>query len=284
MAERGAAFLAALLSLGVGTAVAEGAPASAPAPFVWRQQPNTVFAVGESIVYAIKYGIVPAGTARLDVRPEESINGRSAYRLECVARSNAAMDAVFKVRDRNQSWMDRESLCSLRFRQDMREGLFKRKVETAYDPTTGRFLYRKWRKGKEFVYDGPSPTYMQDVLSSLYFIRTRDLVVGESVLVDANSGSNNWTLRVGVVARETVEVPAGRFVCLKLEPVLAGDGLFRSKGRLEVWVTDDARRVPVLLRSRVTVGAFDAEMTEYTPGGGEVPTIAGATSVQTLRP
>lgn len=284
MAERGAAVLAALLFLGLGTAAAEGAPAAAPAPFVWRQKPNTVFAVGESIVYAIKYGIVPAGTARLDVRAEEKINGRSAYRLECVARSNAAMDAVFKVRDRNESWLDRESLCSLRFRQDMREGLFKRKVETAYDPATGRFLYRKWRKGKEFVYDGPSPTYTQDVLSSLYYLRTCDLVVGESVLVDANSGSNNWTLRVHVIARETVEVPAGRFVCLKLEPVLAGDGLFRSKGRLEVWVTADARRVPVLLRSRVTVGAFDAEMAEYTPGGGEVPTVAGATSVQTLRP
>lgn len=284
MAERGAAVLAALLFLGLGTAAAEGAPAAAPAPFVWRQKPNTVFAVGESIVYAIKYGIVPAGTARLDVRAEEKINGRSAYRLECVARSNAAMDAVFKVRDRNESWLDRESLCSLRFRQDMREGLFKRKVETAYDPVTGRFLYRKWRKGKEFVYDGPSPTYTQDVLSSLYYIRTCDLIVGESVLVDANSGSNNWTLRVHVIARETVEVPAGRFVCLKLEPVLAGDGLFRSKGRLEVWVTADARRVPVLLRSRVTVGAFDAEMAEYTPGGGEVPTVAGATSVQTLRP
>lgn len=284
MVERGAAVLAALLFLGLGTAAAEGAPAAAPAPFVWRQKPNTVFAVGESIVYAIKYGIVPAGTARLDVRAEEKINGRSAYRLECVARSNAAMDAVFKVRDRNESWLDRESLCSLRFRQDMREGLFKRKVETAYDPVTGRFLYRKWRKGKEFVYDGPSPTYTQDVLSSLYYIRTCDLIVGESVLVDANSGSNNWTLRVHVIARETVEVPAGRFVCLKLEPVLAGDGLFRSKGRLEVWVTADARRVPVLLRSRVTVGAFDAEMAEYTPGGGEVPTVAGATSVQTLRP
>ena len=282
MVERGAAFFAALLLLGAGAAAAEETPA--PPAFVWRQKPNTVFTVGESIVYAIKYGIVPAGTARLDVRAEETIKGRPAFRIECVARSNAAMDAVFKVRDRNESWMDRESLCSLRFRQDMREGLFKRKVETVYDPVTGRFLYRKWRKGKEFVYDGPSPTYIQDVLSSLYYIRTCELKVGESVLLDANSGSNNWTLRVNVIARETVEVPAGRFVCLKLEPVLAGDGLFRSKGRLEVWVTEDARRVPVLLRSRVTVGAFDAEMTEYTPGGGEVPTFAGATSVQTLRP
>lgn len=277
MRDRRAAAFAAL-------ALLVGSAAGNDGPFAWRRAPNTAFASGESILYAIKYGPVTAGTATLEVVEETDVNGRAAYRVVSLARTNAAMDAVYKVRDRTESWIDRESLCSLRFHQNLREGFYKRRVETEYDHPAGRFLYRKWRKGRETEYDGPSVPFVQDVLSSLYYLRTLPLEVGASHVLPTNSGRGHGVLRVDVLARETVEVPFGRFVCFKVEPRVEGDGLFRASGKLEVWLTDDARRVPVLLRSRVAVGAFDAELTDYTPGGEEVPTQVGVTTVRTLRP
>jgi hypothetical protein len=234
--------------------------------FQWRHEPVSPPAVGESILYVIKYGFLSAGSATLEVTSTVTVSGRTAYHVLSEARTNAAMDAFFKVRDKNESWVDAQSLCSLRFRQDLREGKTTRRVETVFDQPEQRFLHRKWKNGKESSRDGSAPPFVQDVLSALTYIRTRPLEVGGEVAVDANSGGVTWPLVVRVRRRESIRVPAGRFQCLRLEPVLAGEGIFQAKGRREVWVTEDIPHVPVLLRSKVKVGSFDAEMKDYRPG------------------
>jgi len=240
----------------------------APSTFSWRQVPNTAFGVGESIRYTIKYGFVAAGTATLEVKEIQPLAGRSAFYILSKAKTNKATDLVFKVRDKNASWMDTESLCSLQFYQQIREGLYRKETRTAYDHPTGKFTYWKKRKGKEKVQEGDVPPFVQDVLSSLYYIRTQSLEVGKDYTLEANSGGKSWPLKVTVKKVEKVRVPAGKFECLHIEPILAGDGIFQQQGKLEVWVTNDSRRIPVLLRSRVMVGAFDAEMAEYAAGTG----------------
>lgn len=240
----------------------EPAVSTAPAfAFQWRTEPAPPFAVGESILYVIKYGVIHAGFATLEVKSTETVSGRLAYKVISEARTNKTMDVLFKVRDLNESWIDAESLCSLQFRQDIREGRYTRRVETTYDHPNRRFLYKKWRKGKETVHEGAIPPFVQDVLSSLYYIRTQPLEVGKNFTLDANSGAATWPLSVHVLRKETVKVPAGRFDCYRLEPILAGDGIFQASGKLEVWVTEAPPHTPVLLRSKVMVGAFDAEMT-----------------------
>jgi hypothetical protein len=282
--SRRALLVAALGGCLSGVRAAEPMPAASPvlstAPaaiaFAWRTEAQTAFAPGETIRYVIKYGILPSGVATLEIRSTDTVRGRPVYYLHSEARTNKTIDAFFKVRDKNESWMDVQSLASLRFRQSMREGGYMREVETDYDHAARSFTYRKRRKGKETVVEGPIPPFVQDVLSSLYFIRTRPLVVGQTYTLDANSGAVNWPLRVHVLRKEKVRVPAGVFQCLRLDPILAGEGIFQAKGKLLVWVTDDERRVPVLLRSKVAVGAFDAEMREYIPGGSPAAAVLPA--------
>jgi hypothetical protein len=262
-------LLAGFLGTGLALRAEEPLPLGSTAPpvaFEWRREPASPFRVGESILYVIKYGFVSAGHATMEVRSTETVQGRPAFHLVSEARTNKTMDVIYKVRDRNESWMDVESLCSLRFAQDIREGGYTRRVDTTFDHPSRRFVYRKWRKGRETVHEGAIPAFVQDVLSSLYYIRARPLAVGERHTFDANSGASTWPLVVHVRGQESVKVPAGKFDCFQLEPVLAGEGIFQSKGKLTVWVTADERRAPVLLRSKVAVGAFDAEMTEYRAG------------------
>jgi hypothetical protein len=257
--SRAARLAGTLALLAASTAVADPG-------FTWRKEPNGAFRVGESILYVVKYGFIPAGHATLEVTHEEPVDGRPAYYILSRARTNKAMDIVFKVRDKNESWMDKESLCSVGFGQRIREGLYRRENRTRYDHASARFTYVRRRKGKEHTLDGGMPAFVQDVLSSLYFIRTRDLEVGRDYSLDANSAGKTWPLVVHVKRLVRIKVPAGRFECYHIEPILAGEGIFQQQGRLEVWLTKDARKVPVLLRSRVLVGAFDAEMTHYEPG------------------
>jgi len=63
-----------------------------------------------------------------------------------------------------------------------------------------------------------------------------------------------------VHGREKVEVPAGSFSCLIIEPVLKGEGLFQQKGRLRIWVTDDERKLPVLMKTEILIGTIDVKL------------------------
>lgn len=262
-------WIVVLIFLGLGPTVHGDDVRSSSAPafaFQWREEERPPFGVGETIRYTIKYGIVNAGFATLEIVSTETVAGRTAYHVVSHARTNKTMDVFFKVRDVNESWIDTQSLCSLQFRQDIKEGRYTRRVETSYDHPARHSIYKKWRKGNESVVEGPIPPFVHDVLSSLYFIRTQPLEVGNDFALDANSGAATWPLSVHVLSRETVRVPAGRYNCFRLEPILAGDGIFQASGRLEVWVTEESPHIPVLLRSKVLVGAFDAEMTEYAKG------------------
>ncbi len=254
-------LLAAALVFGAGLVRAEDRA------FEWRQLPNRAFRVGETIKYSLKYGVVLAGRASLEVKEIETLDGRRAYHIVSHARTNKTLDQAFMVRDSNDSWMDVESLCSLQFMQNIREGGYKKWTLTRVNQPRGTFTYHGKGKTRDDVKEGEAPPFVQDVLSSLYYVRSLDLKTGEEHRMDAASGGAVWPLKVTVKGVERVEVPAGSFECFRVEPVLAGEGLFQNKGKLEVWLTKDKRKIPVLLRSEVAVGAFEAQMREYSVFG-----------------
>ncbi len=115
----------------------------------------------------------------------------------------------------------------------------------------------------------------QDVLSAFYFVRSQALVPGMMLIVPNHTDGKNYPLQVRVLRRETVTVPAGRFTCVVVEPLLKSAGLFKQEGNLTIWLTDDARRMPVLMKSKVAVGSIAAELESFTPGaigrGGATP-------------
>jgi hypothetical protein len=106
------------------------------------------------------------------------------------------------------------------------------------------------------------PPFVQDVLSALYYVRTLNLVVGKSIFIDNHAEKKIYPLEVKVYKKEKVEVPAGKFNCWKVEPFLKSTGIFRQEGRLIVWLTDDSRKLPVLMKSKVTIGSISVRLQE----------------------
>jgi hypothetical protein len=72
---------------------------------------------------------------------------------------------------------------------------------------------------------------------------------------------------VKVIGKEKVTVPAGTFDCFVIEPIMEAGGLFKNSGKLTIWITDDNRRIPVLMKSKIPVGSIDAVLQEFRPGG-----------------
>lgn len=223
-----------------------------------RTLTNDAFGPGESLEFSIGYGLVEAGTARMEVKDAVTIDGRPTLRIVSTATSNRFFDGLYRVRDTVTTWMDAEGLFPWRFEQDQREGDYLRHQEIRFDPVLSQAFFRDEK------FD--TPQYVQDILSAFYFVRTFPLAPGDTLELPHWSERKYYTLRVVVHEVEKIKTEAGAFECLKLEPMLASDGLFRHEGKVFIWVTNDRLHMPVLVRSRLMVGAIEAELVAYRLG------------------
>ena len=209
------------------------------------------FEVGEKLTFAVKFGFIKAGIATMEVRDVVDFNGRRCYRLISEARSTMPFSLFFEVRDHVESLMDSAYLYSVRYEKRLKEGSYQKNEVVLFDQDRHLALYPD---GVEI----PTPDGVQDVLSSLYYVRTLNLRVGESVFIKNHADRKNYPLEVKVLRVETVEVPAGRFECFVVEPILKASGIFQHKGRLTVWLTKNPPHFPVMMKSKIVIGSISA--------------------------
>jgi hypothetical protein len=217
------------------------------------------FRRGEKLRFSVQYGFIKAGTAWLEVPDVKDFNGHQVYTLVARAESNKFFSAFYKVRNRIESYWDRDGLYSVRYAENRREGGYRAKNEIVFDHSRHEARYEN---GTTY----PVPPNVQDALSSFYYTRFQALPLGGSIVFDYHASRKSQPMEVKVIGRERVTTPAGTFDCVAIEPVLKAGGIFKNKGRLVVWLTDDERRMPVLMRSKVMIGSISVVLQEVTPG------------------
>jgi hypothetical protein len=82
--------------------------------------------------------------------------------------------------------------------------------------------------------------------------------------MDAVSGKKKYKLKVLCHRRQTITVPAGRFKTIVVEPKVVGVGLFKAKGKLTIWLSDDAHHMPIKMSSKIPVGSISANLVKTT--------------------
>lgn len=214
---------------------------------------------GESLRFSVNYGFINAGAAYLEVPGVKEWNGHPVYLLIARAESNKFFSRIYKVRNRIESFWDSTGHFSRRYTESRREGKHRAQNEIVFDYTKQQARYQD---GETF----PIPHEVQDALSSFYFTRTQALPLGGSVFFDYHASHKSVPLEVKVLGRDRVETPAGTFSCVVVEPILKAGGIFKSKGRLVIWLTDDERRMPVLMKSKVMIGSISATLVEAKSG------------------
>ena len=188
---------------------------------------------------------VAGGELTLSAQRAE-LHGHPAYKLELSAVSNDFLSKLFLVRDYLASWVEPTTLKSLRFEKHTVEGKRVKDEMTEFDYAAG--VARQ--DGKEY----PLGDATLDSLSSVYYLRTVPL--DRPVDLAVFSGDAAGTLRVGVQAREKIQTPAGTFDTIRVEPTSTGQSLIGKGKNLLLWLTDDARKMPVQLKTRLKVGTL----------------------------
>lgn len=225
---------------------------------------NHAFFPGEKLTYEISWSkVVTAGIAVMEVKSKTREDHAQAYQLVSSTRSVGMVDAFYPVRDSVESIMDAEELYSMSFMLRESHGKKRRERDMVFDHDTR--TVRVIKNGS--VETHTVPERVQDALSSLYYVRTRaDLVVGKSIIVDVHDNGKNWSIEIQALAKEEIKTPAGKFSTIKIRTYPKYEGVFMHKGEIVFWVTDDTRRIPVLMKSKISIGAIVATLTEVKEG------------------
>jgi hypothetical protein len=214
--------------------------------------------LGERLEYEVRFGKLRVGQGHMAIDSVTTIRGREAYHVEFRVKGRMVW---YKVNDLMESWIDTRTLSSLRFAKDQEEG--RREKEISYDIFPERSTYDLLGDDEGEV---PSVSQPLDDGSFLYFVRTLPLRDGDSYEFHRYFRPDRNPVRIRVLRRETITVPAGTFRAIVVQPSIKAKGIFSEGGHAEVWLSDDADRVILQMKSSLPVGSLNLYLKSRTPG------------------
>jgi len=233
------------------------------------------FEPGERLEYVLKWAGIAAGDSVMEIVEGEYIDGAYVYRVISRARSRSLVDLIYKVRNRYETHIHPSDSLTRRYVFNMKEGGKKEKRLLIFEPENLSVTRILQKKGNTQSQDYEILPQTHDNLSALYALRNESLQVGDSVTYRVFESRKNWELVIDVIAAEELQVKAGRFRTVVVHPKLKFEGIFRRKGELHIYMTDDQWHIPVLMKSKVKIGSIDAELVRFTLGGEDkvIPSI-----------
>ncbi len=206
------------------------------------------FSIGETLEFDLKVNIIKAGHAKLQVIGEEIVDENQTYHIKYTVKSNRYVDRLFYVRDQVDSWLDKNGLFTHRLMKNIREGSYRYKLEAKMNYIDSTLT----SEDEVFQIDSE----IRDPFSLFYYLRSIPLKVGQKLSFKTFDNGQFVDFHIIVHRKENVRVPAGRFRCLVIEPYRKGKTLFKQKGDMRIWLTDDERRLPVKIETKATFGSM----------------------------
>lgn len=244
---RGALLVALLGAAPPARAVVAQSPS--PEPRSW---------VGERLQYDAKFGFISIGGAELSVAGIDTVRGDSALHIRFVIRGG---NMLYSLHDEWDSWVGLADFTSRRFIQNQEEG--NRQTRNAYEIYPDSGYYR--REGVDSLF--PTSPQPLDDAAFFYFLRMADLSPGRHEFARYFKPDRNPVV-LEVVGRDTIDVPAGRFDCVVVRPVIKGGGIFREGAEGKLWISDDAYHRVVQIKSKFFFGSLTFRLTRIVTGGG----------------
>ena len=239
---------------GAPTAVAPAAP---PAPSrLAVALARLPFGENERLEYQVKYGFLGVGSATLEVQGLDSVRGMPAIHATFKVAGGVRF---YRVNDDYESWFDPENYSTLRAVQSIDEGSYDRQRTFEFFPDRKVFI----ENGKPEAATVPDPL---DEASFLFFLRSIPLEVGQTYEFQRYFRLDKNPVRVEVLRKEKVKVPAGTFDAIVVRPVIRTTGIFGEGGRAEVWFADDSTRTLVQLKSSLKFGSLNLYLRSRRPG------------------
>jgi hypothetical protein len=188
----------------------------------------------------------------------EAVHNNGEITITSQAHSTPFVSTFYKVEDYAESRIVDGAPAYFRIKQQ--EGKYRSNKETIFDQREKKVTFFNHLKEtrEEHSMQGRD---LWDVISGFYYLRTHSLETGETISLNVFDSNKFLTAEVTVVGRERIEDIDQKVIdTVIVKPVLNSDGLFKHKGTILVWFTDDEYRVPVRMETEVPVGKVIAKL------------------------
>lgn len=212
------------------------------------------FAVGEKLTYTAKLGLLSLGSGTLEVASKDSVRGVETFRFRFRLQGKTVF---YSLDDVLESWVGTHDFESRRFVQDFVENDKPKHRTFEIFPDSGFFR----ELGKDSAEATPADPL--DDAAFFYFVRITPLEVGKKYVYQRYFRKEKNPVTIEVGKREKMDLPDGSEVnCLVLHPVIDTKGMFSKRSDTRIWLTDDARRLPVQIRTKFPFGTITLRLKE----------------------
>ena len=223
------------------------------------------YQVGEKVSYIVQYGIIKGGTASLEL-VRDTLNEKEVWHSTFIAKTTGLADAIFKVLDIYESYIDPATELPVKSIRNIREGRYRKYNEVMFD--------HKSRSDSAILTSDLTgihiaPKGIFDILSCFYYFRNHILPVdsnlkkGELITITTWFTDELYPIRLRYIETDEIKTRAGRIICYKFNPVTETGRLFKTEEDATFWFSADKNFLPVKVRFDIFVGAFTVEITSY---------------------
>ena len=240
-------------------AIPSSLPQSKPAAVA----PAAPFPSRETLTYSVEWRLIYAGDARLTLEPKAS-TGQQAWESKLHIESGGLVSKLYKLEDNYEIEME-DQFCTNSTSLNALERTKHRETKVVYDRTKGKANYVERDLLKNSITKTSEidiPGCVTDIIGGLYKLRTLKLEPGQSGQLSWSDGKKSVSARVEAQQREQIKTKAGTFNTIRYEAYVFNGALFARKAELQIWLTDDARRLPVQIRARMgfPIGSITLEL------------------------
>jgi hypothetical protein len=207
----------------------------------------------ETLYYSIDWRLFTAGKAKVELTTTPQ--PRPGYQVNLHLESIGIVSKLFKVEDDYSANMN-SAYCAQSLQMTTREGSRLRETKITFDGEAKKasYLERDRARNNAIVLSQEIdiPACVHDVIGGLFFIRTLNLEPGQSTQIPVSDGKKSVMVKVEAQAREDVKTPEGTFKTIRYEVYLFDGVLYKRSAHVNLWVSDDRRKLPVQIRVRMT--------------------------------
>jgi hypothetical protein len=239
--------------IALGLFAQQPAPRPAPVRSAVQAPPATYqMPVGQTFTYDVDWRLFNAGTATIRVETA----GRET-RVYATADAAGVVSVLYHVHDTLESFLDPKTFCSRTLNKHTEEGRRRLNTNIVFDYTRGKSVLDETnlRDNKPKHEENEIPSCVADVVSSPFYIASLPLTDNATYTFPLNDGGKTADVNVAVEGKEELKLTAGTFNTIRVR-VMSNTGKLKDKGQLWLWLTDDARRLPVQMKARMFWGTL----------------------------
>ena len=219
---------------------------------------------GEWFKFRIHYGPITAGYATLKVE-DVVLNNKAVFHVQGEGHTTGITKLLFNVEDYYESYIDKELDIPHRFVRKIDEGGYTKDlvIDFDYDSQQAIIIDNKHNT----VVKEPILPDVQDMVSSFYYLRnhldTENIKQGDMIDMNMFFDRGNYKFRLKFLGRETLKTTFGKVPTMIFRPYVESGRVFEEEESLTVWVTDDANKMPIVIKADLVVGSLKATLTQF---------------------